>query len=135
MSKRIRDLKSPVTEWREWLFALVARPFGKLSDNQQFWLGFAVLCLLTTLLIQNPLWRVSSTSAASRSCGLASGRLLARWGGGLNPCEPGDFFAPHDIWLDSRGDLYVSEVVFSAGGNRGLVPSDCHTLQKFKLRG
>lgn len=62
----------------------------------------------------------------------ASGRLLSRWGGGLNPCEPGDFFAPHDIWLDSRGDLYVSEVVFSAGGNRGLVPRDCHTLQKFR---
>ena len=60
MSKRIRDLKSPVTEWREWLFALLVRPFGKLSDDQQFWLGFAVLCLLTTLLIQNPLWRSSS---------------------------------------------------------------------------
>ena len=64
----------------------------------------------------------------------ATGRLLARWGGGLHPCQPGDFFAPHDIWLDSRGDLYVAEVVFSAGGNRGLVPSDCHTLQKFCRR-
>ena len=59
MSKRIRDLKSPVTVWREWLFGLVARPFARRSDGQQFWIGFAILCLLTTLLIYNPLWRVS----------------------------------------------------------------------------
>ncbi|WP_020468700.1 peptidyl-alpha-hydroxyglycine alpha-amidating lyase family protein [Zavarzinella formosa] len=60
-----------------------------------------------------------------------NGRLLARWGGGRNPCSPGDFFAPHDICLDSRGDIYVTEVTWSAGGNRGLVPADCHSLQKF----
>jgi DNA-binding beta-propeller fold protein YncE len=60
-----------------------------------------------------------------------AGELLARWGGGDNPCAPGDFFAPHDIWADSRGDLYVGEVVMSAGGNRGLVSPTCHSLQKF----
>jgi len=63
-----------------------------------------------------------------------SGKLLARWGGGENPCEPGDFFAPHDICVDSRGDVYVAEVTMSAGGNRGLVSPDCHSLQKFSLR-
>lgn len=57
MSKRIRDLKSPVAVWREWLFGLIAQPFAALSPERQFWLGFSVLCLLTTLLIQNPLWR------------------------------------------------------------------------------
>jgi DNA-binding beta-propeller fold protein YncE len=62
------------------------------------------------------------------------GELLARWGGGDNPCAPGDFFAPHDIWIDSHGDMYVGEVVLSAGGNRGLVSSDCHALQKFVRR-
>ena len=62
------------------------------------------------------------------------GELLARWGGGRNPCAPGDFFAPHGICVDSRGDIYVAEVVMSAGGNRGLVPPDCHTLQKFVRR-
>jgi len=60
-----------------------------------------------------------------------SGELLARWGGGQNPTSPGDFFAPHDIRLDSHGDVYVSEVNFSAGGNRGLISPDCHCLQKF----
>ncbi len=59
------------------------------------------------------------------------GELQARWGGGDNPCAAGDFYAPHDLCLDSRGDLYVSEVVWSAGGRRGLVSPDCHTLQKF----
>lgn len=61
------------------------------------------------------------------------GDLLARWGGGLNPTAPGDFFAPHDIRVDSRGDVYVSEVIWSAGANRGHVSPDCHTLQKFVL--
>jgi DNA-binding beta-propeller fold protein YncE len=60
-----------------------------------------------------------------------AGELMARWGGGSNPCAPGDFFAPHDICLDSRGDLYVGEVVWSAGGNQGAVSADCHALQKF----
>lgn len=59
------------------------------------------------------------------------GKLLCRWGGGPDPCATGDFFAAHDIWVDSRGDIYVSEVTLSAGGNRGLVPPTCHTLQKF----
>jgi DNA-binding beta-propeller fold protein YncE len=59
------------------------------------------------------------------------GELLARWGGGRNPCAPGDFFAPHGICVDSHGDIYVGEVVMSGGGNRGLVSLDCHSLQKF----
>lgn len=63
-----------------------------------------------------------------------SGKLQARWGGGQIPCAPGDFFAPHGICVDSCGDIYVAEVVISAGGNRGLVPRTCHTLQKFVHR-
>ena len=59
------------------------------------------------------------------------GTLLAHWGGGENPTAPGDFFAPHDISIDSQGDVYVAEVVMSAGGNRGLVSPTCHTIQKF----
>ncbi len=60
-----------------------------------------------------------------------SGCLLARWGGGNNPTAPGDFFAPHDIRVDRNGNVYVSEVVWSAGANRGHVSPDCHALQKF----
>jgi DNA-binding beta-propeller fold protein YncE len=64
----------------------------------------------------------------------AAGTLLTRWGGGENPCAPGDFFAPHDLCLDSSGDLYVSEVTWSGGGNRGVIPADCPSLQKFARR-
>jgi hypothetical protein len=35
------------------------------------------------------------------------------------------------VWVDSQGSVYVAEVVYSAGGKRGVVPRDCHTLQKF----
>ncbi len=59
MSKRIQDLKSPVTKWRELLFTIVSRPFAALSKTQQFWFGFALFCLITTFLIHNPFWRAS----------------------------------------------------------------------------
>ena len=59
------------------------------------------------------------------------GRLLTRFGGGDDPCAPGDFYAPHDLCLDSHGDLYVGEVAWSAGGRHGLVAASCHVLQKF----
>jgi DNA-binding beta-propeller fold protein YncE len=63
------------------------------------------------------------------------GALLARWGT-ADACAPGSFYAPHGACLDSRGDLYVGEVTWTAGGNRGLVPPECHTLQKLVcLRG
>jgi DNA-binding beta-propeller fold protein YncE len=50
---------------------------------------------------------------------------------GAEPCAPGSFFAPHGIWADSHGDLYVGEVGMSAGARAGLIPLDCHALQKF----
>jgi len=61
----------------------------------------------------------------------STGELLSRWGGGRDPYAVGDFIAPHDIWLDSHGDLYVGEVSISAGAKRGLVGDDCPSLQKF----
>jgi DNA-binding beta-propeller fold protein YncE len=59
------------------------------------------------------------------------GKLHARWGGGEHPCDPGDFFAPHGIWADSHGDLYVAEVTLSGGARTGVVPGSCHSFQKF----
>ena len=37
-------------------------PFEGLSITQKFWLGFAFLCLVTTLLLNNPIWRSSGGS-------------------------------------------------------------------------
>jgi DNA-binding beta-propeller fold protein YncE len=62
----------------------------------------------------------------------SSGTLLARLGGGEQPCAAGDFFAPHDIWLDSQGCLYVAEVVRSAAAGRPAPDGEYHTLQKFE---
>lgn len=58
------------------------------------------------------------------------GTLISRFGSG-DPVRSGNFFAPHGIWADSKGDLYVAEVIVSYARNRGLVPLDCATLQKF----
>ena len=58
------------------------------------------------------------------------GEVQTRFGG-PDPAVPGNFYAPHGIWADSRGDLYVGEVTYSAGGKQGLIPLDAHCLQKF----
>jgi putative nucleotidyltransferase with HDIG domain len=62
MSKRIQDLKSPVTKLRESVWDRLTRPFERFSPRQKFWIGFVFLCLVTTLLIDNPLWRASGES-------------------------------------------------------------------------
>jgi DNA-binding beta-propeller fold protein YncE len=59
------------------------------------------------------------------------GNVLARLGG-PEGYAPGSFWAPHAICSNSRGDIYVGEVVNSFGGGpkAGLVSESCHTLQK-----
>ena len=61
-----------------------------------------------------------------------NGKRLARFGGGEHPCEAGDFFSPHDIWLDSKGSVYLSEVIRSCCGNKRPTVGDYHTLQKLE---
>ena len=61
------------------------------------------------------------------------GRVLARWGT-PDACAAGSFAAPHGLAVDSRGDIYVSEVTWTFAVSRGLAPDTCHTFQKFKLR-
>jgi hypothetical protein len=59
------------------------------------------------------------------------GNLLARWGGGDDPDSPADFYAPHDIWVDRRGDVYVAEVKVAAAVSVGDDTSRLPTLRKF----
>ena len=61
------------------------------------------------------------------------GKLLARWGT-PQMTDPGSFAAPHGLALDSRNDLYVSEVTWTFAVSRGHAPADCHTFQKFSLK-
>ncbi|MGH2460732.1 MAG: peptidyl-alpha-hydroxyglycine alpha-amidating lyase family protein [Chloroflexota bacterium] len=60
----------------------------------------------------------------------AGGRVLTRWGS-ADRCAPGNFCAPHDLCVDSHGSLYVAEVTYTFAAKAGLVPTDCHTFQKF----
>src|SRR5439155_21282757 len=60
------------------------------------------------------------------------GSVLARWGG-PDPVAAGSFAAPHGLAVDSRRDVYVSEVTWTFAGSRGHVPESCHTFQKFAL--
>lgn len=47
-----------------------------------------------------------------------SGKQLARLGDSRPGERPGQFTAPHGISVDSRGDIYVGEVSYSAYGSR-----------------
>ena len=60
-----------------------------------------------------------------------SGNLQCRFGGGSRPASAGDFAAPHDVWVDSQGSVYVGEVTVSAAVPKGIVTADCPSLQKF----
>ena len=63
------------------------------------------------------------------------GKIVARFGDDSeNRPEPGNFIAPHGIALDSRGNLYVSEVSGTFGGRTKRMPMEqClgHQIQKF----
>ena len=61
------------------------------------------------------------------------GKVLARWGT-PEVTAPGSFAAPHGLALDSKNDLYVSEVTWTFAVSRGRAPEDCHTFQKFSLK-
>jgi cyclic-di-AMP phosphodiesterase PgpH len=60
VSKRIQDLTTPMGRWRKAAWEIVSRPIAELSPRQRFWIGFALLSLVTTLLVNNPIWRSSS---------------------------------------------------------------------------
>jgi DNA-binding beta-propeller fold protein YncE len=62
------------------------------------------------------------------------GSIVARWGAStINRAAPGCFIAPHGIAVDSRGDVYVSEVTYTFGIKANGLPDEVagHQLQKF----
>ncbi len=60
------------------------------------------------------------------------GKLLSRLGT-PEATAPGSFAAPHGLAVDSKGDVYVSEVTWTFAVSRGRAPEDCHTFQKLTL--
>src|SRR5215213_282761 len=59
MSKRLPELASPFTKVRKTVTKFFTRAFENFTSAQKFWAAFAFLCILTTLLINNPFWRAS----------------------------------------------------------------------------
>lgn len=57
------------------------------------------------------------------------GDLRARWG--KKGTAAGEFIAPHGLAVDSRGDLYVSEVTWTLYGQVGEAPAGYRQIQKF----
>jgi DNA-binding beta-propeller fold protein YncE len=60
------------------------------------------------------------------------GDLVERVGGPFPGEKPGEFVAPHACAVDSRGDLYVAEVAWTAVGGKENPPREIRSLQKFK---
>ncbi len=63
------------------------------------------------------------------------GKIVARFGDdSRNRAAPGNFIAPHGLALDSRGNLYVSEVAWTFGAKpKRMTWDECrdHQIQKF----
>ncbi|MCA1623622.1 MAG: hypothetical protein LC778_07430 [Acidobacteria bacterium] len=60
MSKQIQNLETTLTTLRKKVFNYATLPLERLSENQKFWIGFALLCLITTFLINNPFLRIAN---------------------------------------------------------------------------
>ena len=58
------------------------------------------------------------------------GTVLARLGDESYGDEPGRFYSPHGISVDSKGDIYVAEVSWSDYGQRMDPPKELRSLQK-----
>jgi len=62
----------------------------------------------------------------------ATGQRVARFGGPRSGEKPGEFTAPHTVVVDSRGDVYVGEVAYTARGRHETPPREIRSLQKFR---
>ena len=58
--KRFEKIITPLERFRTMARKYILKPYEKLTANQKFWIGFAFLCLITTLFINNPFWRTSA---------------------------------------------------------------------------
>jgi DNA-binding beta-propeller fold protein YncE len=107
-----------LTEWTD-----VARPCQVAIDGE----GYVYVAELGFRAAMWPGTVAPSPDATGGRLSIftAQGKLLARFGGGKNPTAPGDFLAPHDVRIDSKGAVYVGEVIASGGGTAA-----CHSLQK-----
>ena len=104
----------------------VHRPCGLLIDRREdgaIYVGELGTDLAVNQSVPNLGGRVSILSL--------KGDLLSRIGDRFRGEKPGQFVAPHGVVTDSRGDLYVAEVSWTAKGRHENPPREIRSLQKF----
>ena len=84
--------------------------------------------LVTTTVLEEQQLPLA-TAALANLAPTARINLRPVWGS-----QDSAFVAPHDVCVDSRGDLYVAEVTKTFGWPRG-VPESAHSFQKFARAG
>ena len=102
------------------------RPCGLLIDRREggtIYVGELGSDLAVNQSVPNLGGRVSILSL--------KGDLLGRIGDRFRGEKPGQFVAPHGVVTDSRGDLYVAEVSYTAKGRHENPPREIRSLQKF----
>ena len=121
---------SPSGEYQtEWLD--VQRPQDILIDkDEKVYVGELVWRAGMRSFRRGP---IENEQPARMSIFDINGNCLLRWGTGVGPdaAQPGQFVAPHGIWVDDRGDIYMAEVTDTIGVRPGIVPEGTHTFQKF----
>lgn len=65
----------------------------------------------------------------------AGGNVLAKLSDQTYGDEPGRFYSPHGIAVDSKGDIYVAEVSWSDYGRHIEPPRELRSLQKLVKQG
>ena len=58
------------------------------------------------------------------------GNCVLRWGD-MDGTRDGFFIAPHGIWVDDEGSIYLAEVTHTIVSRLGLGLPETHTIQKF----
>jgi DNA-binding beta-propeller fold protein YncE len=102
------------------------RPCGLFSDRRNgglLYVGELPAALPISAEVPNVGARVSIVTLKGERVGRIGGRFAGE--------KPGEFIAPHGCVVDSRGDLYVAEVSWTALGKDLKPPREIRSLQKF----
>jgi DNA-binding beta-propeller fold protein YncE len=102
------------------------RPCGLFADRRNgglLYVGELPAALAVSAEVPNIGARVSIVTLKGERVGRVGGRFAGE--------KPGEFVAPHGCVVDSRGDLYVAEVSWTALGRDLKPPREIRSLQKF----